>query len=284
MTDASLHFAETLPEREARADILELGGEIGREHGGVRFHVGDLAALLRRIAPAPRRGQMIAVCNTHMLVSAARDPALAEAMRSAAFALCDGQPVAWLLSLLAGRRVPRITGPDLLEAALAGRLGTGRIALVGGSASARARLAARLPEARRGDFLFLDPGSVAEGEGPSEEIGAGLRAFAPRLVFVGLGCPKQEKWMAKAIAEVPATFIGVGAAFDYGAGEIRRAPRALQILGCEWLHRMTQQPRLARRYLTTLGPFLLILARGLWAAGAARRLPGRAAPFEVRQP
>lgn len=289
MTDLSFRFTEAIPAPEHRGDVMELRDELGQAHGGVRFYVGDLPTLLRRLAPEPVRGQMIAVCNTHMLVTAGRDPALAQAMRDAAAVICDGQPIAWLLSLVSGRRAPRITGPDLFEAALAGALGPGRIALVGGSAPTRARLAARLPEARRGDVLFLDPGQIAEGDGPSETIAAALRAFAPRHVFVSLGCPKQEKWMARAIAHVPATFIGVGAAFDYGTGEIRRAPRIMQVMGGEWLYRMTQQPRLARRYLTTIAPFLLIFARGLVAAARRRRETGEGAPvsaprLEIRKP
>lgn len=266
--------------------VVALGPAFGAARAGIRFYTGDLPALAARLAETPPRGRAVAVCNTHMLVTAGADPALAEAMRGAAFALCDGQPIAWLISLLTGTRTPRVTGPDLLAAMLAADFGPCRIALVGGSDEARARLAAGLPEARRRDTLILDAGRVAEGEGPSPGIVAALRAFAPRVVFVGLGCPKQEKWMALASRVVPATFIGVGAAFDYTTGRLRRAPRAMQVMGCEWLYRMSQQPRLIPRYAATFGPFALIFARGLGAAFFARRAgrPAPAAAFELRQP
>jgi N-acetylglucosaminyldiphosphoundecaprenol N-acetyl-beta-D-mannosaminyltransferase len=178
------------------------------------------------------------------------------------------------VGLLADRPVARITGPDVLETVLGAHLGACRVALVGGDADVLERLRLRAPEALRDNLLLLDPGRITEGAGPSTAIFEALEAFRPRIVFVGLGCPKQEKWIARAIPRVPAHFLGVGAAFDYGAGDIRRAPRAMQATGAEWLYRALQQPRLIRRYLATCAPFLALL--GL---GALRR----AAPVTVRR-
>lgn len=266
MTDWTSPIIESgrWPAARRHDPVLETDESLGNARAGMRFFLGEMPELIDRIGAAPVRGRMIAVCNVHMLVSAGRDPALADAMRGAAFSICDGQPVAWLLSLLSGSRVSRITGPDVFETVLS--QGRARIALVGGDEATLARLAERLPAERRRDVLMLAPGKVVEGDGPSPEIVRALNDFAPRIVFVGLGCPKQEKWMAKAIAEVPATFLGVGAAFDYGTGEVRRAPKAMQVAGGEWIYRLIQQPRLARRYFGTLLPFLGLLARGLRAA------------------
>lgn len=268
MTDWTSPLIESGRWPAARRDdpVLETDESLGAARTGMRFFLGEMPELIDRIGAAPVRGRMIAVCNVHMLVSAGRDPELAAAMRSAAFSICDGQPVAWLMALLSGSRVSRITGPDVFEMMLAQR-GT-RIALVGGDERTLARLAGRLPVDRRREVLMLAPGRVEEGDGPSPEIVRALNDFAPRIVFVGLGCPKQEKWMARAIAEVPATFLGVGAAFDYGTGDVRRAPKAMQVAGGEWIYRMIQQPRLAGRYFGTLLPFLGLLARGLRAAPA----------------
>jgi N-acetylglucosaminyldiphosphoundecaprenol N-acetyl-beta-D-mannosaminyltransferase len=86
-----------------------------------------------------------------------------------------------------------------------------------------------------------------------------------RLVLIGLGCPKQEIWMAAHRNTIKAVMIGVGAAFDYHAGSLRRAPPAWQRLGLEWLYRLLQEPRrLARRYLLTNTLFLLALPAELW--------------------
>lgn len=258
---------------ETPSEILTLDGALGAARAGMRFYTGGMDRLIARLMVAPARGEMIAVCNTHMLVEAGRDPVLAGAMRRATFSLCDGKPIAWLVGLLTGRPIARITGPDVLEIVLGAELGACRVALVGGDADVLERLRQRAPEAWRGNLLLLDPGRVPEGVGPSEAIFAALEAFRPRIVFVGLGCPKQEKWISHAIARVPAHFLGVGAAFDYGAGNIRRAPRAMQASGAEWLYRAVQQPRLIRRYLATCVPFL-----GLLGLGALRRVPGPVRP------
>lgn len=90
-----------------------------------------------------------------------------------------------------------------------------------------------------------------------------------RLVFVGLGCPKQELWMAHERGKLNAVMIGVGAAFDYHAGTLRRAPLAWQSAGLEWLYRLAMEPvRLLRRYLVTNALFLLWLPGQLWRRGA----------------
>lgn len=89
------------------------------------------------------------------------------------------------------------------------------------------------------------------------ESGAGV-------VFVGLGCPKQEHWMARQRGHVKAVMIGAGAAFDFHAGIVRRAPRWMHRSGLEWLHRLVSEPRrLWRRYLVTNTLFVLGAAREL---------------------
>jgi N-acetylglucosaminyldiphosphoundecaprenol N-acetyl-beta-D-mannosaminyltransferase len=86
------------------------------------------------------------------------------------------------------------------------------------------------------------------------------------IVFVGLGCPKQERWMAEHRGRVNAVMIGVGAAFDFHAGTVQRAPAWMRDNGLEWLHRLASEPRrLWKRYLVTNTLFIL---------GAARQLMG----------
>lgn len=82
------------------------------------------------------------------------------------------------------------------------------------------------------------------------------------IIFIGLGCPKQEKWMASHRGRINAVMVGVGAAFDYHAGIIRRAPRWMQDIGLEWLHRLCSEPRrLWKRYLITNTIFVVLAAR-----------------------
>ena len=90
------------------------------------------------------------------------------------------------------------------------------------------------------------------------ESGAGI-------VFVGLGCPKQEHWMAAHRGQVNAVMIGVGAAFDFHAGTVRRAPAWMRDNGLEWLHRLLSEPRrLWKRYLVTNTLFIVGALRQLW--------------------
>lgn len=85
-----------------------------------------------------------------------------------------------------------------------------------------------------------------------------------RMLFVGIGCPKQELWMAQNTNQINAIMIGIGAAFDINAGVIRRSPDWIHIYGLEWLFRLMKEPkRLAKRYLTT-GPRFIYLLLGDW--------------------
>jgi N-acetylglucosaminyldiphosphoundecaprenol N-acetyl-beta-D-mannosaminyltransferase len=96
------------------------------------------------------------------------------------------------------------------------------------------------------------------------EIIAAINASGARTVWVSLGCPKQEKWMAAHRDRVRAVMVGVGAAFDYHAGTLKRAPSWMQNNGLEWLHRMALEPRrLTKRYLQTNSVFIVKAARQL---------------------
>ena len=90
------------------------------------------------------------------------------------------------------------------------------------------------------------------------EVAARINASGARIVFVGLGCPKQEVWMARQRGRIKAVMIGVGAAFDFHAGVVKRAPRWMQNSGLEWLYRFAAEPRrLWQRYLVTNSLFVL---------------------------
>ena len=88
----------------------------------------------------------------------------------------------------------------------------------------------------------------------------GLTASGARLVFVGIGCPKQEQWMARYTGRVSAALIGVGAAFDTIGGVVKSSPTFVHRMGLEWLFRLMREPRrLYRRYLGTAPRFVLLL-------------------------
>jgi N-acetylglucosaminyldiphosphoundecaprenol N-acetyl-beta-D-mannosaminyltransferase len=113
-------------------------------------------------------------------------------------------------------------------------------------------------------------------EAEDNELVEQLNSAKPNIVWIGLGCPKQELWMAQHAARVPgAIMIGVGAAFDFLSGRIPRAPRWMQNSGLEWLHRLLTEPRrLWKRYLV-FAPMFAVLAAVETTAIWCRRPPNR---------
>lgn len=227
------------------------------------------AETLERISVWAARGESRYICvsNVHSLVTARRDPALFLALSDADMVTPDGMPLVWSLRRSGFSAQPRIYGPDLMwnYCELAAREGHS-VFLYGSTAQTLAKLRERLhsvfPEisisgSYAPPFRTLDPEEDARVISAINDSGA-------RIVFVALGCPKQELWMASQRGRINAVMIGVGAAFDFYAGNVRQAPPALQVIGMEWLFRLAMEPRrLWRRYLVTNALYLLYLARGL---------------------
>lgn len=214
-----------------------------------------------------RESRYVCISNAHSVVTGTRDPAFAAVLQEADLVTPDGAPVAWMMRRQGVPGQQRINGPDLMwrYCEQAGRRGEA-IYLYGGSEATLAELQRRLCEAFPGlvvagasspPFRALTPDELARDIEAINASGAGT-------VWVSLGCPKQELWMAQQRGRVRAVMIGVGAAFDYHAGTVRRAPPWMQRSGLEWLHRLVSEPRrLWRRYLTTNSLFI-------W--GAAKQL------------
>jgi hypothetical protein len=117
----------------------------------------------------------------------------------------------------------------------------------------------------------LEQGTLIDTDEDAAAVGR-INASGAGIVFVGLGCPKQERWMAEHRGRVNAVMIGVGAAFDFHAGTVQRAPAWMRDNGLEWLHRFASEPRrLWRRYLVTNTLFILGAVRQLLFGGKLRR-------------
>jgi N-acetylglucosaminyldiphosphoundecaprenol N-acetyl-beta-D-mannosaminyltransferase len=218
--------------------------------------------------------RIVCICNVHSVVTARQDPELRRAIHSADMATPDGAPVAWLLRWLGAASQPRINGPDLMFNYCQEAAGRGEsIYLYGGSDATNRLLAEHLP--RRFPGLVIGgahsppfrPLTPAE----DEAVCTAINCSGARTVWVGLGCPKQEKWMAAHRGRIQAVMIGVGAAFDYHAGTIPRAPLWMQHNGLEWLHRLASEPRrLWKRYLVSNTLFLWHALRQLMAHQSAK--------------
>lgn len=210
----------------------------------------------------------VCACNVHSLVTARRDKAFADALFRADLCIPDGAPVAWLMRQTGWPEQQRISGPDLMWLLMreAERLQL-PVFLLGGTITTLEKLRARLrtcfPRLRLAGQCSPAFGAMTEED--ERHINRLIQTSGARLVFVGLGCPKQELWMARQQGKLNAVMIGVGAAFDYHAGTLRRAPLAWQHAGLEWLYRLGREPlRLVRRYLVTNTLFLCWLPGELW--------------------
>lgn len=208
-----------------------------------------------------REHRTVSICNVHSVVTARSDSALRNAVNNADLATPDGMPVAWLIGRRLGKRQARVNGPDLMlalcrEAAARGIpvafFGSGERTL----SLMREQLRAQFPALKVA--LMLAPPYRPLSDAENASYVQQLNESGAAVVFVGLGCPKQECWMNANRVELAAVSIGVGAAFDYLAGTVRRPPLWMQRAGLEWLGRLLAEPsRLWRRYLVTNTVFLM---------------------------
>jgi len=227
-----------------------------------------------------RRGGCVFTPNVDHVMIAERDARFREAYAEASLSLVDGMPLVWAARLLGSRLPEKISGADLVRplAARAAQCGFAVYVLGGqpGSAeAAAAALVADYPGLRvvGADAPAIDIDRAADD---SASVIARITAARPDLVFVGLGAPKQEIWIHRHRAALgPAVAVAVGAALDFLAGRIRRAPRWMSDAGVEWSYRLAREPRrLAHRYLVRDMGFGLVLARMLAARGRLRSAPG----------
>lgn len=210
---------------------------------------------------------MVCICNVHSVVRAWQETEFGRVVNEADMATPDGAPVAWMLRRLGHAGQQRINGPDLMwryceQAQLRGE----PIFFYGGTEETLARMRLMLLAAFPGLKIMgaISPPFRALTPDEDATIVDQINASGAGVVFVSLGCPKQELWMAAHRGRVHAVMIGVGAAFDFHAGTTRRAPRWMQNSGLEWLHRLLSEPRrLGKRYFVTNSLFIFAAAKQL---------------------
>lgn len=237
---------------------------------GSRIHAVSWEQATARIVrwAALRESRLVFLCNVHTVISARRDPALRAAVDSADLATPDGAPLAWLMRKRGCAEQQRISGPDLMWRVLAeAERQQLSVFLLGSTESTLTQLKVRMQSAfpRLQLVGLLAPPFRDMTAKEDVEIVSAIQASGARLLLVGLGCPKQEIWMATHRLRLQAVMLGVGAAFDYHAGTLKRAPPFWQQHGLEWLYRLAMEPsRLLKRYLVTNTLFLLSLPSELW--------------------
>lgn len=255
-------FSEPMPASEGRTVERVVG---------VPIDVLDWDDACRTISrwASRRESRYVCICNVHSVITARNDPEFMKVIEDADMATADGAPVAWMLRRLGHADQRRINGPDLMLRYFAQAEQRGEAVFLYGSTPAtlerlQQRLHERFPALRIAGVCSPPFRPLTPEE--DEQIIQHINASGARTVWVSLGCPKQERWMAAHRHRIQAVTIGVGAAFDYHAGVIRRAPQWMQDIGLEWLHRFWSEPRrLGPRYLTTNTEFLYRAARQLLA-------------------
>lgn len=219
---------------------------------------------------AARESRIICISNVHSLITAREDPAFGAIVNDADLTTPDGAPIAWLISRLFKKRQARINGPDLMFKYCQLIENTPQsIFLYGSSDSTLSTLKVKLLES----FPQLKiAGTYSPPYRPLTyeedlKITDLINKSGAGTVWISLGCPKQERWMADHRTRIMSVMIGVGAAFDYHAGTLKRAPHWMQNSGLEWFYRLLLEPkRLWRRYLVTNSKFIILVVRNYFRA------------------
>jgi N-acetylglucosaminyldiphosphoundecaprenol N-acetyl-beta-D-mannosaminyltransferase len=221
------------------------------------------AALIKVITLAKERTpSYVCFANVHMTIEAYDKPEFSDQVNRATLVLPDGMPLVKCIKWQYQWHQERIAGmdfmPDVIKLAAENKL---KIFLFGSTLDVLIEIKTRI-EANFIDCVvdYFSPSFERSINDPQyvEEI----NKSGANIVLVALGCPKQEKWMADNSNLINAVLLGVGGAFPVFAGLTKRAPRAMQITGTEWLYRLMQEPtRLFKRYFKTNIKFLFLLAR-----------------------
>lgn len=205
--------------------------------------------------------------GVHGIMEAHDSPDFKEILNRADIITPDGMPLVWIMRLKGVKRQTRVYGPQLMmnvmEMAAHDQIPVG---LYGGDNETLDKLKLcvqrQFPELQVA-YAFSPPFRPLKKE-ESVKIINEISISGARILFVGLGCPKQEKWIAEQKGKIPAVMLGVGAAFDFLSGSKPEAPHWMQTIGMGWLFRLFHEPRrLAKRYLHNNPRFILLALEDL---------------------
>lgn len=202
----------------------------------------------------------------HGLVESLREPALGAKINDIHMIVPDGQPVVWALNSLYKLKIPfKIPGPTLtLEVLRQADEHKLKVFLFGSTADTLSKFKQHIESTYSGLTVcgvHEDRFREATEQEDADDV-AKINASGANIVLVGRGCPRQEHWVADHVGKVDASMMAVGAAFDYHAGKLVRAPQWMQKYGLEWFYRLLQEPRrLWKRYLVTNSIFIYRFVR-----------------------
>ena len=234
---------------------------------GTKINVTDMDKTVRYIDAhlEELKSHYICVSNVHTTVTAYRDPEYRAVQNGAAMNIPDGKPLSIVQHLSGEKEAGRVPGPDLMPELFRLSEEKGYRHYFYGSTqetldALKDRLSEKYPEMKIVGMYSPPFRSMTEEE--DREAVERINAAKPDFIWVGLGAPKQEKWMANHEGRVCGVMLGVGAGFDFHAGTVKRAPKWMQEVCMEWLYRIGQDPkRLLIRYLDTNFSFVFDLIK-----------------------
>ena len=216
-----------------------------------------------------RESKYVAIINTDVVVKSWLDLTYREITNSSDLSTPDGAPLALILCLYGYLNQKRITGPDLMEKLIPLLSNKNlKILFYGSTINVLEKIYSKIKKSfPNADIYFKSPPFRELTNQEEEEIDNFIKEINPHIIFVGLGCPKQDIWIFKKKKLINSVYVGIGAAFDFYAGTTKRAPLFMQNNGLEWLFRLYKNPkRLFIRYfiITILFPFGLFITI-LWS-------------------
>jgi exopolysaccharide biosynthesis WecB/TagA/CpsF family protein len=239
---------------------------------GINYAVTDYSTAVSQIltwvnkieaSPAVSPGFSVTALAVHGLIEGYKNNELRNQINSIDLVVPDGQPVMWAMNWFHNTGLKdRVYGPTLtlhlLEAAAQKNIpvffyGSQQLTLN----KLRENLLQQFPNL---NIVGMQADRFRESTEEEKSVDRNtIKESGARLVFVGRGCPRQERWVAENKDHLPAVLIAVGAAFDFHAGTVKQAPGWMQGVGLEWLFRLIQEPkRLFKRYLTTNSLFIFL--------------------------
>ena len=230
---------------------------------GMRVDATSYQDATQRVISWAKAAESRYVCaaNVHMVMEAYDQQAFARTVNNADLVTPDGKPLVQALRALGLKNASQVRGPNLtLHICEAAAKEGVAIGLYGGTPDSLALFTTFLQKRYPGIKIVCQisppfrPLTAAEDTAYTRQ----LVESEARIVFVGIGCPKQELWMAAHYEQIPAVMLGVGAAFDFHSGRVKQAPMWMQQAGLEWVFRLKSEPRrLWKRYAKHNPRFLL---------------------------
>ena len=220
----------------------------------MNVNVTSLQNAVKSIQDLAGVGSYVCVSNVHMCMETFDSAQFREVVNGADLVIPDGRPIFWAQKLLGKKDAEQVRGQDIMNSLceISGKENL-NIGFYGGVSyeileQVKAALLIKYPDIRI-TYSFSPPFRPLTNE-EDQQVIADIHAANVNVLFVGIGCPKQENWMAEHKEHLSCVMLGVGAAFDFIAGNKKHAPRWMQKTGLEWLFRLSSEPqRLWKRYL-----------------------------------